>query len=186
MVGPNGAGKSTFVERVLSQTGLPFVNADLIAAERFGAEAMVRSREAAVLAEAERDRLIRARASFIAETVASHRSKVELVEHAEAAGYMVVVHVVLIPEPLAVPRVAARVAAGGHDVPADRVVARYRRLWGHVAAMVAVADDARFYDNSRAATPFRRVARFESGRQVGSVVWPDWTPQVLTALSGRS
>ncbi len=29
--GPNGAGKTTLVERVVSVTGLPFVNADLIA-----------------------------------------------------------------------------------------------------------------------------------------------------------
>jgi arabinosyltransferase C len=41
IVGPNGAGKSTLFERVIepARPGLPFVNADRIAADRFGADA---------------------------------------------------------------------------------------------------------------------------------------------------
>ena len=42
-----------------------------------------------------------------------------------------------------------------------------------------LADRATFYDNARAATPFRPVASFERGRQVGDVRWPRWTPAVL-------
>ncbi len=62
-------------------------------------------------------RLIELGRSFIAETVFSHPSKLELIDTAHAAGYTVVVHVVLIPEELAVQRVSHRVSAGGHDVP---------------------------------------------------------------------
>ena len=38
IAGPNGAGKTTLYERVIypGRPGLPFVNADVIAAARFG------------------------------------------------------------------------------------------------------------------------------------------------------
>lgn len=36
LAGPNGAGKTTYVERVLQpSTGLTFINADVIAAQRW-------------------------------------------------------------------------------------------------------------------------------------------------------
>lgn len=168
---------------MVSVTGLPFVNADLIAADRFGAEAMIRSHEAAEIAEATRSRLIDMGQSFIAETVASHPSKVALVRHAKDAGYVVTIHVVMIPEALAVPRVAARVAAGGHDVPPDRVIARYRRLWPLVAKMIGMADEAGIYDNSRDTRPLQRVGRFRQGDPVSPPNWPDWTPQPLRDLT---
>lgn len=144
---------------------------------------MSRSEEAATIAAATRDRLIELGRSFIAETVASHPSKVELVRRATLAGYLVTVHVVLIPEELAVPRVMDRVAAGGHDVPHDRVLARYRRLWAHVATMVSVADEARLYDNSSAVEPFKPLGRFRHGRPVTPVAWPAWAPNELRDIS---
>jgi len=76
--------------------------------------------------------LLDARLDFCAETVFSHESKVDLVTTAAAAGYDVVLHVVMIPLALSGPRIVARVAAGGHDVPADKLTSRYERLWPHV------------------------------------------------------
>ena len=118
-------------------------------------------------------------ASFITETVFSHPSKVDLVARASALGYLVHLHVVMVPESLAVARVAARVALGGHDVPADKVRERYARLWPLVATARDVADRATFYDNSRAARPFRVVAAYDHGRLVGRAGWPAWTPVSL-------
>lgn len=66
--------------------------------------------------------------SFIAETVFSHPSKLELVDEARMHEYTVVLHVVMIPEKLAVQRVRYRVRAGGHDVPEDKIRQRYQRL----------------------------------------------------------
>ncbi len=39
---------------------------------------------------------------FIAETVFSHPSKLDLIDHAYAAGFTVFLHVMLVPEDLAV------------------------------------------------------------------------------------
>ena len=180
LAGPNGAGKSTFVTEVLEPvTHLPFVNADLIAAELWPDAQAEHAYEASRAAAAERKRLMAARASFITETVFSHPSKVDLVARATALGYLVHLHVVLVPESLPVARVAARVAQGGHDVPTKKIEERYARLWPLVAAARDLADRTTFYDNSRAAKPFRVVATFERGRLIGTALWPTWTPRAL-------
>ena len=181
LVGPNGAGKTSFFEMVLAPlTHLPFVNADRIAAARWPADAERRSYEAASIAADERAGLIAARQSFVTETVFSHPSKLDLLALAQAAGYRVTLHVLLIPEELAVARVVNRVENGGHPVPEAKVRARYQRLWGHVAAAVGIVDEAFVYDNSRSHSPFRLVATCQDGQLVGSASWPRWTPSELT------
>ena len=80
---------------------------------------------------------------------------------------MIVLHVVLIPEDLAVARVASRVGHGGHDVPEDKVRARFHRLWGHLHAAIELVDEARVYDNSRARRPFRLIASYRHGFLIG-------------------
>ena len=180
LAGPNGAGKSTFVVEVLEPvTHLPFVNADLIAAERWPEAQAAHAYDASRAAAAERSRLMAARASFVTETVFSHPSKVDLVAEATALGYLVHLHVILVPESLAVARVAGRVAQGGHDVPTEKIRGRYARLWPLVTVARDLADRTTFYDNSRAAKPFRVVAGYERGRLVGQPSWPVWAPAVL-------
>lgn len=183
LAGPNGAGKSSFFQRVLEPvTHLRFVNADVIAGERWPETAAEHAYEAAAAAARERDDLIVKRASFATETVFSHSSKVELIETAQHAGYLASLHVVVIPEDLAVARVAERVAGGGHDVPVDKIRTRFQRLWQHVRRAVELADDAHVYDNSKAATPFRLVAQFRGGVPLGEARWPAWTPDALRAV----
>jgi len=181
VVGPNGAGKSTFVRLTLAPV-LPhatFVNADLIARQRWPADPETHSYEAARIAAATREALIERRAPFIAETVFSHPSKLDLLRRAAGAGYYTAVHVVLVPEALAVARVAARVVAGGHAVPEEKIRGRYRRLWPLVAEAIVLADTATVYDNSRRQGP-NVVADFSHGFAVGQPLWPDWAPQALT------
>ena len=181
VIGPNGAGKSTFVERALKPR-LPnsvFVNADLIAKERWPSDPAVHSYEAARIAANTRDALIRMGRSFIAETVFSHPSKLDLPAAAHDAGFRVVVHALLIPEELAVERVAHRVAAGGHSVPELKIRERHRRLWPLVATALARADSAVVYDNARRKGP-QVVAKLTGGFIVGSTAWPGWAPRELT------
>jgi len=183
VAGPNGSGKTTLIERVLQPvTHLPLVNADRIASERWPGGELAHAYEASRLAERERKRLMLARTSFIAETVFSHESKVVLAEQAAMLGYLVQLHVVLVPVDLAVARVQDRVRRGGHDVPENKVRERYDRLWPLIARTVTRADRTDFYDNSSAGTALRRVAHAESGRLIGGADWPAWAPTVLTNL----
>lgn len=117
VVGPNGAGKSTFVELLLAphRPGVTFVNADIIAAQRWPEDPQGRSYDAARVAARTRQRLLDLREPFIAETVFSHSSKLDLIDAASAVGYTVVLHALLVPEELSV----HRVAHGGHAVPEE-------------------------------------------------------------------
>lgn len=180
VVGPNGAGKSTFVELVLADVrpGTTFVNADVIAAQRWPDDPVGHGHDAARAAAQIRDAVLERGDPFIAETVASHPSKVDLVGRAVAAGYHVHVIVVAVPEECSVARVAQRVQVGGHDVPEDKIRARWARLWDNVAAMVELAASAEVFDNSGLGPT--TVAIFVAGEVVGAPRWPDWMPEALT------
>jgi predicted ABC-type ATPase len=182
IAGPNGAGKTTFYEEILAPAmRLPFLNADHIAATGWPGAEMEHAYEAAKLAAKERQRYVAARRSFVTETVFSHPSKVEFLRSARAAGYLTTLHAILIPEELAVARVAVRVETGGHAVPEDKIRDRYARLWGLVREAIPLADEATVYDNSRAAHTFRVVAHYLHGRPVSPPEWPPWAPAALTA-----
>ena len=96
-------------ERLIApdRPGLPFVNADRIASDRFPGQELEQAYVAAEIAATARDALIAARIDFCTETVFSHESKVNLVTTAAGAGYDVVLHVVMIPQELSGPRVAS-------------------------------------------------------------------------------
>jgi predicted ABC-type ATPase len=180
VVGPNGAGKSTFVRFTLAPL-IPesvFVNADEIARHRWPKTPEAHAYEAAAVAARTRAKLINDRRPFIAETVFSHPSKLELIRDARAAGYTVVLVVLLVPEDLAVQRVAKRVRAGGHSVPEQKIRERYRRLWPLAADAITIADTATVYDNSGRRGP-RVVAQLSEGVAIGAVLWPGWTPEPL-------
>jgi predicted ABC-type ATPase len=182
IAGPNGAGKTTLYERAIrpARPGLPFVNADRIAQDRFPGEELVRSHEAAQIAARARTALIEARLDFCTETVFSHESKVDLVISATAAGYDVVLHVVMIPLALSGPRVAARTAAGGHDVPADKLAARYERLWPLIMRAMPHCYRTVLWDNATDDGPFE-VGSFRHGVADYPPRWPVWAPHSLRA-----
>jgi len=181
VVGPNGAGKSTFVAFTLAPLLplSPFVNADEIARQRWPDDAEAHSYDAARVAAATRSSLITSGRSFIAETVFSHPSKLDLIAEAQAAGYTVVLHVLSVPEDLAVQRVRHRVAAGGHTVAEEKIRQRHRRLWALVVRGIEMCDSATVYDNSRRTGP-RIVARFAGGDVIGSPTWPEWMSAAVT------
>lgn len=184
VVGPNGAGKSTFVAETLAPLLplSPFVNADVIASRMWPDAPEAHAYEAARVAAETRAKLVASGRSFIAETVFSHPSKLEEIRNARREGYAVIVHVLLVPEQLAVARVEYRVRAGGHGVPEQKIRERYCRLWSLVAVAVRRVELASVYDNSHASGP-RRVAYFAGGVVVGAPSWPSWTPAPLLSLT---
>lgn len=185
VVGPNGAGKTTFVTRVLISTlppGTPFVNADFIAALRWPENPEAAARQASDAASAARLALIAARRSFVAETVFSHPSKLDLIRDADDAGYSVFLHVLMVGEQTSVHRVAQRVASGGHSVPEIKIRERHRRLWDLVARAGPIVQATSFWDNSYSDRP-RTVATFADGILVGNAEWPDWSSPALRALT---
>jgi predicted ABC-type ATPase len=127
IAGPNGAGKTTFAREFLPrEAGCPdFINADLIAGglSPFAPEKAAIQAGRIMLAE------IAARASrgesFAFETTLSGLNYVRHIPRWRTAGYHVKLVFLSLPTPeLAVARVKARAAQGGHDVP--EVVVRRR------------------------------------------------------------
>lgn len=178
VAGPNGAGKTTLHRRVIEPvTHLLFINADVIAHDRWPGEELEHAYEAAAIAAAAE--CLAQRQSFATETVFSHPSKIALLQSAADAGYRTYLHIVLISEALAVARVAERVADGGHQVPEDKVRGRFARLWGHLAVAIEVANETRVYDNSDPRTPLRLVASYIDGQRAGIPEWPAWVPDEL-------
>ncbi len=161
IAGPNGAGKTTFYDAHLAATGLPFINADRLASE-FGVGAY----EAARLAQALRQALLDRKESFLFETVFSDPvgEKVAWLESAHRQGYTVLVCYVGLSGPdESMQRVAMRVSQGGHDVPDEKLQARYGRTLQNLALAVARLPHVLIFDNSDLARPFRLVAEFHAG-----------------------
>jgi len=165
IAGPNGAGKSTFHAVHLAPAALRFVNADDLARELD-----VDAREAALLANELRKTLVEQRESFVFETVFSDPvgDKVEFLRKAAAEkGYTVVLCYIGIDSvEVSQERVAMRVLQGGHDVPDDKLVARFPRTQANLTRAIHSLPHVLVYDNSDLATPFRQAAEFHDGKPV--------------------
>jgi len=140
--GPNGSGKTTLTR------GLPtfgtYVNADDIKATY-----NITDLEAAQQAELLRNILLDKRADFSFETVLSTERNLLLLEKAKALGYEIqCIYVLTCSENINVTRVKARYAAGGHDVPEDKIRARYHRALALIPRLLCVCNKVLIYDNS--------------------------------------
>lgn len=164
LAGPNGAGKTTFYRTYLRPSGLRFVNADVVALE-LGIDPY----RAAKLADNLRRQLIQQRESFIFETVFSDPvgDKLAFLREAERSGYTVALFFIGIESPEASDqRVAMRVMKGGHDVPPDKIRARYPRVMNNLKRALVELANVRVYDNGDLNSPYRLVAVRENGQNI--------------------
>jgi predicted ABC-type ATPase len=178
IAGPNGAGKTTFFHAHLSNAGLCFVNADGIARELD-----VSAYEAARIADALRRELVRQRASFVFEPVFSDSAgeKLAFLSEAVAAGYNVSLCFIGISDPeTSEQRIAMRVSQGGHDVPSDKLVARFPRTMANLRAAMKTLPAVLIFDNDNIAVPFRKVAEVKDGKLLSfSEPVPEWLRAIL-------
>lgn len=177
--GPNGAGKSTLRRITLGEIPIPFVNADEIALAAFGPDqAAAHVYEAATIAEAVRLELYASRRSFSFETVLSdpHGAKIDFLRRAKASGYLVIVHFIgLASAELSRARVIQRVFSGGHDVPDEKIAARFPRVIENLRRLLDVPDELFIYDNSSSETPYRLIAKLTQGKLIQiSASIPAW------------
>ncbi len=146
--GPNGSGKSTFTE--LLRPPMDYINADEIKKHLKCSDL-----EAAQLAEKQRESHVERIEEFCFETVMSTERNLNLLKKAKERGYFIRCYYVLTADPMInVWRVKSRVASGGHDVPEEKIVARYDRALALVSDVVEVCDICHIYDNS-GEKPFR-------------------------------
>ena len=178
IAGPNGAGKSTLYQAHLSYTGLPFLNADVIAVETG-----VGAYEAAEVAESFRRERYARQESFIFETVFSDPvgEKLACLEEAAKTGYTVVLFFVGIASPQrSIDRVGMRVGEGGHDVPVDKLVTRYPRVMDNLRRVMVRLPLVLVYDNDDLRVPQRFCLAMGYGKVLEKAEpVPDWVEAVM-------
>jgi predicted ABC-type ATPase len=154
LAGPNGAGKSTLYKALKAAGKIAadaeFVNADLYEAAHLQhiQDPLQRSEAARDWADTRRAQLLAQGQSFVSETVFSHASKLALIEEAQAKGFFVLLLVVALDQPeRLLTRVSQRVMEGGHNVPTERILARYPRTLALLTQAVRLADAALVHDS---------------------------------------
>jgi predicted ABC-type ATPase len=164
IAGSNGAGKTTFFHSHLADCGLPFVNADDIAAELD-----IGPYEAAEAGAAVRTAMLASGESFVFETVFSDPvgDKVRFLHEARGLGYQVVlIFAQLLDVAMSIDRVSLRVAQGGHAVPDEKLRARFDRTRENLQRAIATLPHVLVFDNSDLARPYRRIAVYQQGERM--------------------
>ena len=156
IAGPDGVGKTTYARRYLRAVAGTerFVNLDEIAR---GFSPLTPTPDAETAAAAARAVLARcaetiaARRSFALETTLAGRTHLRTLERAKAAGFATTLLFCILPDvEIALTRIAARVAAGGHAVPEADARRRFPRACGNFATYAAACDLWRILDTQLA------------------------------------
>ncbi len=157
IAGCNGAGKTTASMTILPEVlkCREFVNADEIAKGISPFKPEEVAIEAGRIMLQRIDYLLRSGISFAIETTRATKSYRNLILRAQDNGYTVILLFFWLPSPeMAEERVAARVAAGGHNIPNDVI---YRRYWSGLYNLfnvfVPIVDFWALYENGGAMNP---------------------------------
>lgn len=145
----------------------------------FGSVA-VNSYFAAVLADFVRRKLLENRQSFTFETVMSSPDKIELLRDAQKMGYHTYLYYVATKDPaINIERVRMRVQKGGHDVPEDKIVTRYKRSLGLLREAIRCSNRAYLFDNSEQAMIWLAEITEGQNLEFKSHYVPDWLMKVV-------
>jgi len=177
IAGPNGSGKSTLWSSLKQKHVGTHVNADDIKLEYDLTDI-----EAAKQAEALRNTLLSLRENFSFETVLFTERNLLLLESAKAQGYEIqCFYILTCNEEINVARVKARHAAGGLDVPEEKVRSRYHRALMLLPRLISVCDKILIYDNSdKPALIFRK--EYEQTKVFKNKHWSESVLQRLLQL----
>ncbi len=194
LAGPNGAGKSTLYRALVRDEiisgELIFVNADIFEREHLQhiVDPGQRSEAARDWADAQRAGKLARGESFVSETVFSHESKLALIDEAVAHGYVVALYVVALDDPQRLlARVQRRVREGGHDVPPERILARYPRTLANLSQAVGRATVAYLYESRELDQGGPQMVAICNGEKVTAFVepLPQWAQQVLGGVAAE-
>ena len=123
------------------------------------------------------------------ETVMSHGSHIDHLRKAKEAGFTTRLFFVATEDPVINKgRVANRVLHGGHDVPTDRIAARYYRCLANLPAAMAAADHCLIFDNSSVAERMQLLASIDMGflkhllYRLPIDEWPVWWLEMLLRI----
>jgi predicted ABC-type ATPase len=196
LAGTNGAGKSSIIGAMFLQQGVEYFDPDEAARRILSANPGITQLEAnsAAWQEGRRllERAIGERWHFAFETTLGGNTITALLARALSSGIEVRMWYVGLRSPeLHIERVRARVARGGHDIPAARIRDRYDRSRLNLIQLVPKLTELRVYDNSEDADPHtggvpepKLLLHWARGKVVRScdlALTPEWVKPILAA-----
>jgi predicted ABC-type ATPase len=163
LAGTNGAGKSSIAGALLRESGGEYFNPDEAARRirEFDSALAPRAANAQAWALGVRqlDDAIRRRRDYFFETTLGGSTITRRLERALDAGLEVRIWYAGLRTPeLHLARVAARVRAGGHDIPEADVRRRFESSRRNLVKLLPRVSELKLYDNSREADPKRGKA----------------------------
>jgi len=186
IAGPNGSGKSTLTSQLM-KSGMDFgvyINPDEIAKTLSGND-YENVRKAQKVAEEKRFELLNAGISHSFESVMSHPSKIEYIVAAKNKGFHTILLFVGINDPkINVARVSARVAEGGHGVPQEKIVERYKRTMEMLFDASMEVDEALVFDNTDPQKGLRLAAKVEGKKLINYDPQFPWVRKYLVSKIG--
>ncbi|MFD2428943.1 AAA family ATPase [Sphingobium scionense] len=187
IAGPNGSGKSTFYNRTDIEGwggSVWIINPDLLTQHIVTEEKLPLERanlEAVQRIESWLNHSLDVYQTIGVETVLSSPKYRKLVDRAHERGFRVrMIYVLLASTELQAARIRVRVVEGGHDVPADKVMARRARSFEQLAWFVQHVDDCYIYDNSTG-EPALLAQKAEGGVWLWDKLPPDLEEIFLSA-----
>ena len=189
IAGPNGSGKTSITQKFLHHEwaeGITYINPDQVAKDIFGdwnnQDAVLK---AANYCSALREECLEQKKSFVFETVFSGKDKTEFFRKAKKAGFFVRVFFIATIDPaINAYRIANRVMEGGHDVPISKIISRYTKSIGNIAAIATQIDRLYVYDNSIDNVEARLLFRSSEGKLVKQYFddIPEWAQNILKQI----
>jgi predicted ABC-type ATPase len=158
LAGVNGAGKSSVAGGFLHKEGDCFFNPDTIAQQiralHPDISLTLANAHAWQIGKSLLEQAIAGGKDYRFETTLGGRTIAQLLEKAARSGHRVQVWFCgLESADLHLRRVAARVAHGGHDIPAEKIRERWNRSRENLIRLLPLIDHLRVYDNSAEADP---------------------------------
>lgn len=199
LAGVNGAGKSSVGGHLLERAGLAWFDPDAFARELRRATGCEQAEANAAAWHEGMRRLERAVAdgdSHAFETTLGGHSVPAAIAAAAGTHDVLMWFCGLASPELHIARVAARVRAGGHDIPEAKIRGRYPAALRNLIALMPRLAQLQVYDNSAHAAPGRPIPDplLVAEMQGGRLTWPtdldalqrtpDWAKPVVEAALG--
>lgn len=156
LAGVNGAGKSSVGGALLAEHGLTWFNPDAYArelADLLGIPIAEANGRAWEFGRQRLEAALAQRSSYAFETTLGAHTIPALLARAADSHDVVMVFCGLQSPEQHIARVRQRVAHGGHDIPEDRIRARWTSSRAHLIALLPQLQHLQVFDNSQEAAP---------------------------------
>jgi predicted ABC-type ATPase len=135
----------------------------------------INSYTVAMVADFLKDQYLKRHLSFSFETVFSHPAKIEILKKAQAEEFKTYMYFVATESPfINIKRIQQRVENGGHNVPADKTIARYYRCLEQINQVLPYLNRAYFFDNTDNQLVFFSEYEKDKGFILFSELIPEW------------